>query len=146
MVNKRLCLMLLPQGELAPHWRTSPSEELRSADVSLLRPYRARSSASGIVRPASFYEAQTQTTAQADERRSLITPSGCLLCTAEWWLNQHESKTRPVSSWGFWLQSVHRLTKKKKKNKTWRSLEKELCVQPTSLKTCIFEESKTRLY
>lgn len=38
MVNKRLCLMLLPQGELAPHWRTSPSKERRSADVSRRRP------------------------------------------------------------------------------------------------------------
>lgn len=45
---------------------------------------RAGSFASGIVRPASFYEAQTETTAQAEERCALVMPSGCLLCTADW--------------------------------------------------------------
>lgn len=104
---------------------------------------RAGSSASGIVRPASFYEAQTETTAQADERCSLVMPSVCLLCTVDWWLKQHKKAEWSLSPLGFWLQSVHLQTKRHTEK-----FIKELCVHATqfmSLKSsasAIFKSQK----
>ena len=94
---------------------------------------RAGSSASGIVRPASFYEAQTETTAQAVERCALVMPSVCLLCTVDWWLKQHKKAEWGLSPLGF-LAAVSPSADKK----TYREVYKRaLCTCNTIY---VFEE------